>query len=150
MSWSVIASTAGANANVNALVTTRVFNMNGELLATGYADFWDGSHTTGVGIDYTEYGNGLSANVWTGSLGNGTAAGANALGNATAIWGEAAFGSVGWIWHGTQNTTFNYKLYALSETLTAPIPEPETWATMLAGLGLVAAAWRRNRARVPV
>ena len=35
----------------------------------------------------------------------------------------------------------------LDHVLLAPIPEPETWALMLAGLGLIGAAARRRRAR---
>ena len=57
----------------NALVSTKVFNMNGELLAGSYADFWQGR----------------IFNVWTGSLADGSTAGANALGGATVRWGES-------------------------------------------------------------
>jgi hypothetical protein len=41
------------------------------------------------------------------------------------------------------NSRFNLSLVA-----TAPVPEPETWAMLLAGLGLVGAAVRRRSARV--
>ncbi len=62
-----------------------------------------------------------------------------------ANWGESASSSGNWISRGTQSTTVNYSLYALSETLTVPVPEPETWAMLLAGLGLVGAAVRRRK-----
>jgi len=127
------------------MVSTKVFNMGGQLVANGYTDFWDGSHTLGVGIDFTEYGVGQGANVWTGSKTDGTGAGTNVLGNAVANWGEAASSSGNWISRATQTTTVNYRLYALSETLTVPVPEPETYAMLLAGLGLVGAAVRRRK-----
>ena len=146
VSWAAIASTAAVHANTNAVVAAKVFTMNGDLLATGFADFWDGTHTTGVGIDYNENGIGTNANVWTGSLADGTNAGTNALGNAVATWGESTLSSSAWVNHGTQNTTVVYRLYALSEPLTAPIPEPQTWAMLLAGLVFVGIAARRRRA----
>jgi len=145
-SWAAIASTSAVHANTNAVVAAKVFNMNGELLATGFADFWDGTHTTGVGIDYNENGIGTNANVWTGSLADGTNAGINALGNSVATWGESTLSSSAWVNRGTQNTTVVYRLYALSEPLTAPIPEPQTWAMLLAGLVFVGIAARRRRA----
>lgn len=146
VTWSAIASTSAINANSNALVSTKVFNMGGQLVATGYTDFWDGSHTTGVGIDYTEYGVGRNTNVWTGSNTDGTGAGTNVLGNTTvANWGESVLSSSAWISRGTQSTSVNYSLYALSETLTVPVPEPETYAMLLAGLGLVGVAVRRRK-----
>jgi len=40
-------------------------------------------------------------------------------------------------------------VFLVSHSMAAPVPEPETWATMLAGLGLIgAAALRRRRARL--
>jgi hypothetical protein len=144
VTWSAVASTVTVDANANAVVSAKVFNMNSELVATGFADFWDGSHTTGVGIDYNENSVGTNFNVWTGTLANGASAGSNALGNPVAMWGESTFGSSGWVSHGTQNTTVNYRLYALSEPLTAPIPEPQTWALLLAGLALVGMAAHRR------
>jgi len=38
--------------------------------------------------------------------------------------------------------------YGVVEVVTAPIPEPETYALMLAGLGLLALARRRGKPRV--
>jgi hypothetical protein len=146
VTWSAIASTATVDANTNAVVSAKVFNMNSELVATGFADFWDGSHTTGVGIDYNENGVGTNFNVWTGTLANGTGGGLNALGNPVAIWGESTLSSGSWVNRGAQNTTVVYRLYGLSEPLTAPIPEPHTWMMLLAGLALVGmTAGRRLR-----
>lgn len=137
--WSAIASTAAVDARANAPVSTKVFNLGGVLVATGYSDFWDGTHSVGVGIDYNEYGVGKNTNVWTGSNTDGTHAGINVLGNSTAVWGESTFSSGGWISHGTQSTAVSYSLYALSQPLTAPVPEPQTWAMLLAGVALIGA-----------
>lgn len=145
VSWAAIASTADVDANANAVVSARVFNMNGELVASGFADFWDGSHTVGVGIDYEEDGTGRSANVWTGSTTNGTEAVGFALGNERAIWGESVFASAGWIYHATQLTTTSYRLYALSEVLFAPIPVPAAgWLFGSGLLGLIGISRRRQ------
>jgi hypothetical protein len=137
--WSAIASTAAVDANANAPVSTKVFNLHGELLATGYSDYWDGTHAVGAGIDYNEYGIGKNTNVWTGSHTDGTRAGNNVLGQPTAVWGESTFSSGGWINHGTQSTAVSYSLYALSQPLTAPVPEPHSWAMLLLGVALIGA-----------
>lgn len=145
--WHVIASTASTDANSNALVSAPVYNMNGELVATGFADFWDGTHTVGVGIDYDENNTSRNFNVWTGSNTDGTDAGTLALGNERAIWAESALSSGAWINRGTQDTTVSYALYALSEPLTAPIPLPAAaWLLGSAVLGLIGFARRRHAA----
>jgi len=145
ITWTVIGSTASVNANANALVSTKVFNMNGELLAGSYADFWDGSHTTGVGIDYNENNQGRNFNVWTGSLADGSNAGTNALGSATVRWGESTFSSGGWISQGNQSNSISYALYALSSPLTSPVPIPAAaWLFGSALLGLIGVARRKQ------
>lgn len=136
ITWTVIGSTATVSANANALVTGKVFNMNGELVASSYADFWDGTHTVGVGIDYDENNQGRNSNVWTGSTASGASSATSALGNATVVWGESTFASSGWIAHGTNTATVNYALYALSAPLTAPVPVPA--AVWLFGSGMAA------------
>lgn len=143
ITWNVIGSTASVNANANALVSTKVFNMNGELVALNYADFWDGTHTTGIGIDYDENNAARNFNVWTGSNADGTAAGVNALGNASVRWGESTFSSSGWISHGNQVSSVSYSLYALSSTLTAPVPVPA--AAWLFASGMLALAGLSRR-----
>jgi hypothetical protein len=89
ITWSAIASTESTDANTNAVVSGKVFNMNGELLAFSFSDFWDGTHTLGVGIDFNENGTGRNSNVWTGSNADGSRAVDHALGDLTAWWGES-------------------------------------------------------------
>lgn len=136
VAWTVIGSTATVNANANALVTGKVFNMNGELVASSYADFWDGTHTVGVGIDYNENNIGRNANVWTGSTASGASSATAALGSTTVVWGESTLSSSAWIARATQTATVNYALYALSAPLTAPVPVPA--AVWLFGSGVAA------------
>lgn len=145
--WHAIGSTLSVDANSNAVVSAKVYNMGGELVATGFSDFWDGSHTVGVGIDFDENGTSRNFNVWTGSNTDGTDAGSFALGNERAVWAESTLSSGAWISHGIQDTSVSYSLYALSEPLSAPVPEPETYAMLLAGLSLVGFA-ARGRAAV--
>jgi len=131
--WHVIGSTLTVDARDNALVAAPVYNMGGELVATGYADFWDGTHTTGVGIDFNENNVGRNTNVWTGTDASGTSGGGgDALGESTPNWGESTFSSVGWVAHGGNTNTVLYSLYALSPVLTV-VPEP-------AAAGLLAVA----------
>ncbi len=146
VTWTAIASTAGVNANANALVSAPVFNLGGEQVATGYADFWDGSHTVGVGIDFEEDGTARSRNVWTGSNNDGTGAGDNVLGGELAVWGESTLSSDAWINQTTQAATVEYRLYALSSPLTAPIPIPA--AAWLVGPAIAfLTPWLRRRGR---
>jgi hypothetical protein len=143
--WSAIASTATIDANANALVNTKVFNLGGELVATGYADFWDGTHTVGVGIDFDENSNARNFNVWTGSNTDGTNAGSLALGNTSARWGESTFANFGWIAQGATTTPdHSFSLYALSGPLTAPVPVPAAlWLFGSGLLGLIGTARKK-------
>jgi hypothetical protein len=135
ITWSAIASTESTDANTNCVVSGKVFNMNGELLASSFSDFWDGTHTLNVGIDFNENGTARNFNVWTGSNADGSTAVGYALGDPTARWGESTFSSSGWITHGTVSTANTYSLYALSQPLTAPIPVPAS--VWLFGSGLM-------------
>jgi hypothetical protein len=145
VSWSVIASTTSKDANANAVVSGKVFNMSGELVASSFTDFWDGTHNVGVGIDFDENSNYRNFNVWTGSNADGSNAASLALGNTTARWGESTFGSSGWITHGTTSTTTSYSLYALSGPLAAPVPLPAAiWLFGCGLLGLVSMAKRKQ------
>lgn len=145
ISWTAIASTATADANTNAVVSGPVFNMNGDLVASSYTDFWDGTHTLGVGIDFDQNGNSRNYNVWTGSNTNGTGYSGATLGSASVRWGESTFSSAGWISHGTTSATTLYSIYTLSEVLTAPVPVPAAlWLFGSGLLGLIAAAKRKQ------
>lgn len=145
IAWHVIGSTLAVDANAHALVSAPVYNMNGELVATGYADFWDGTHQSTM--RYTEF-NAIRTgnnNAWTGTLANGTSGGAgDALGEATPWWGEIGLLSGGaWTQRAGNTNTVLYAVYALSAPIT--VPEPAA-AWLLAAAGAACAA-RRLSAR---
>jgi hypothetical protein len=142
LTWSAIASTITVNASANAVVSTRVYNMGGELVANSYSDFWDGTHATGVGIDYNENNSGRNFNVWTGTQASGVSGGTgDALGEATPLWGESTFATSGWTAQGGNTNTTAYALYALSPVLSVPEPGAALLLGALA-MGLLA---RRSR-----
>lgn len=122
VAWHVVGSTLTVDAASNAVVSAPVYNLGGELVATGFADFWDGTHA--AGIDFDENNAGRNFNVWTGTLASGASGGAGvALGEATPLWGESTLISISWTQRGTNVNTVAYSLYALSEPLTVA-PEP--------------------------
>jgi hypothetical protein len=144
VTWTAIASTATVDANTNAVVSAPVFNLGAQQVATGYADFWDGSHTVGVGIDFEEGGTSRNTNVWTGSNTDGTRAVGFVLGGGSAVWGESTLSSGAWINRGTQGTSVSYALYALSSPLTVPIPIPAAAWLFLSAAGFLAPLMKRR------
>lgn len=148
ITWRALGSSLGVEAHANALVTAPVYNLNGELVATGFADFWDGTHAGD--IDFDETNSARNTNVWTGTLGSGASGGAgNALGEATPWWGESTLNaSAAWTARGTNANTVSYSLYALSEQLTF-VPEPGA-VGLLAILLAAPLACRRPRDGPPV
>jgi hypothetical protein len=134
VAWHAIGSTLSVDARDHALVSAPVYNMNGELVATSFDDFWDGTHS--AGIDFSESNAGRNTNVWTGTLESGVTGGSGAaLGEARPWWGESTL-ATGWTEHGRQDNTVSYSLFALSAPLTV-VPEPGVaWLLGLASAGL--------------
>ncbi len=75
ITWSAVVSTIeGIDARDHALVQAPVYNLEGELLATGFDDMWDGSLLNAVKFDqFQDFNPRESTVVYTGSNADGTA-----------------------------------------------------------------------------
>ena len=106
-----------------------------------------------------------STSVWTNvcgadtngsrSLTNSTPLGCGAAGATTTALNTAniAFSKI-WLVSASQLATTDrddgFKLSALTVRVTAPVPEPATWAMMIAGFGVIGWSLRRRRALTPL
>ena len=127
----------GIAARDHAVVSTAVYRIDGEQIATGFADIWDGNIAVNINID--ESGNlvntsgsyGVNRETWTGSTWAGEIHGAYPLGNGnqSAVTGSAEATGTGWFQNGnhmrraTDNTR---RMYALSEVITVSSILPPT------------------------
>jgi hypothetical protein len=135
---------------------TPVYNMSLEeladdrLVATGFADLWNGSIGHTIGFEADGNNNIGQAVVWTGSDSNGNnAANGSHMGTAFPRTGYVLTTSAGWISddNSLPNTELR-RLYAISEELTV-VPEPSSLvlaALSVIGFALVAVL-RRGRPR---
>ena len=155
-SWKAIVSTAGADAysHIGGAFTIPVYSVDGHLIASNAADLWDG--WLGYQIFTNEKGISGSVNVNTGTLTDGSRSphplGGDPIYNA--ITGGLA-GATGWSWMvgSFEGKASIRPVYGISEALTVglipvvpvPVPEPETYAMMLAGLGLMGFMTRRRK-----
>ena len=151
--WSAIVSTPTDDARVNALVSAPVYNMNGQLVATGFDDMWDGGLWAPIG--YNQYANGINTYPWTGSDRYGRAYwGFDPINNRPTNTGPLGTGHIRY--GRSSSTQYGYwiayyqtwnidprPLYALSE----PLPEPSTLALAAIGLLGLFGFTRRGRQR---
>ena len=130
--WFAISSTDTTDARDNAVIGTNipVYNMNLELVATGFADMWDGTLTNDLAFD-----------AWTGTVIDGTADPDALLGHVGGFaWcGRPTFTDPQWTNFLKPTTAMELGVFALSEEL----PEPTSLA--LAALGGLGAFWRPRR-----
>ncbi len=151
--WKVLGSTPSVDAKTNSATDPAVaggvpiYNLRGELVASNYADLWDGLLANPINFD--QYGTAVSQAVFTGTSTIGTGIPDRQLGaNGYRVqYGVSnAIGS-GWTdandWVGA---TAALHYYGISDALAIPVPEPEAYLMMLAGLGLVGFVARRRRA----
>jgi hypothetical protein len=151
--WHVVASTQTVSAydHIGGNFTIPVYNLQGQLLATGAADLWDGS--IDAPVLYDEHGNAASGsphNVWTGSTAQGGIYSGQYLGaspfveagevnNTSSAWIDAGFGTAD---GGT------YRLFGISGTLTVPAAAPEPATIELLALALVGMGCRHAKSRL--
>jgi hypothetical protein len=121
-----------------------IYLLDGALIASNYAELWDGS----IGIDFrvTELEVvPVRATAWTGTSTDGTSATHAALGSGS---GNTGFGFAiqddsTWIFSASAPNSSARAFYAPSEILTVTsAPEPTT--TALLALGLLGAAFAKN------
>jgi len=147
--------TTGVHARDNAFISAPVYNMRGDLVATGFDDFWDGTHSRGV--MYTEFGVGQFYRVHTGTLTTGYSSHSashpkSMLGgpkydaqshqlyggsyDSDAKWTESEY-----LYHINQGS-----FYALSSPITVLVPEPSSLVLVFVGAvaTLAWAGWRRR------
>ena len=150
VTYRVIASTSSVDARDNALVSAPVYRLDGQLVASGFDDMWDGSIQAPISLeagrtfcsfdpdpdpdpDYhpcTDY-------VWTGSGPDGRVitdgkASYLYLGSSRVALGDASRSDGSWLIYGVYPSfefdwgPFSAGFYALSEPLTVPLPRPRS------------------------
>jgi hypothetical protein len=144
--WFAVASTPAIHARDNAFVQAPVYNMQGELLASSFADMWDGALAAAVKFD--EHATAIIPfhHVWTGSRKDGTAFPMRELGRIpTAEIGDLKLSNGNWLETSNAALLVEFHLYALSEPLVV-VPEPAALAMIgCAIFGLVARRRPRRR-----
>jgi len=101
-----------------------IYNTNGDLIATGEADLWDGSIANPVGYD--EFGNAVAegTKVWSGTTGSGSWGAISCGGwnnpSSTGTYGVASSSNLGWIETNAQSCSQPARLYGISPVLTVP------------------------------
>ncbi len=150
--WWAVGSTSSVDARDNALAyqSIPIYDLEGNLVATGYDQLWSGQLQAPVAYDQLgDFHSGRA--VWTGTEPDGTkGATPNPLGTANAYSGTTALGNVYWLTDGTGSTCSGESMYGLSSLIivpSSPVPEPGT-LTLLGSalLGLAGVTLRRRRA----
>jgi hypothetical protein len=143
--WRVIGSTATVDAVSHIALSGPVYNTQGQLVAGGAADLFDG--TLDAPILFTQSGQDLQAAhllVWSGSDANGVGTPGHQLGSSTVTAGDGDEAGHAWL-DGIggsllppalpSDATFHY--YAVSAPLVVPTPEPSTIALLLAPFAIL-------------
>lgn len=151
--WNAIASAIiGLPAFENAPITAPVYLLDSTLIASGFADMWDGDIGAPINADqFGVQGDGSFRGVWTGTEGFGVPVSPQApLGTIggifqLAVMGDAASADSDWVYASPEHQQVTHSLYALSEELTV-VPEATSSLVCLA-LGTVSVARHRRRSK---
>jgi len=130
INWHPIVSTNSSDARDTAMVHGPVYNLDDNLVAHSFSDWWRAFHWAPIHI--TEKGDPLLYPVWTGTDTDGTAA-SFPVGGGSATFGYSGSILTTWINQGAADAVFSYPLYALSDPITV-VPLPG--AVWLLGSGL--------------
>lgn len=146
--WNALVSTPGMNARDNAVVgaTTPVYLLDGTKLADGFNDFWDQSLLAPVDVD--QYNTQVPVTlVWTGSLALGIGSATFELGGSgqSTVQGSTEYSNTFWFFNSSGDPENAAPLYALSQELTVPVPEPTTMITFVIGFGVFVVGYVRKR-----
>jgi len=132
LTWNAVVSTTTVAARNNALVSAPVYRIDGELVATGFDDLWNGSVMAPIELtqNLTVVPGAQQNLVYTGSTSAGFPDNRYPLGNGTqsAKTGRAARVDAGWVSGSDaerRNPTVSLRMYAMSELITIAIP-PDT------------------------
>lgn len=146
--WQVIGSTSAVSAfdHIGGNFSAPVYNLNGELVATGAADLWNGSIAHSIHFD--ENGDERSRVVWTGTFLDGTGQAAKRLGEERPMNGLSSAANHWWVSEcsGCYLPAESRSFYGISGILTvpeAPVPEPSSLG--LVALALAGLVVRRRR-----
>lgn len=146
--WKALASTPSIDARDNAVVgaNTPVFLLDGTKLADGFNDFWDQFLLAPVDVD--QYNQQVPTTlVWTGSMATGFGSVMFELGGSgqSTIVGSTEYSNTFWFFNGSSDPENLAPLYALSQEITVPVPEPTTIVTFSVGFGCFVIGYARKR-----
>jgi hypothetical protein len=161
--WMVIGSTPTVDAITHIGVTGPIYNLAGQLVATGETDLFDGNPGTPITqaiaapIAYDQHGSQLVTGVWTGT--NSAGMGSSPLGGTYVSAGSSTSTIFTWIRGETMPTTFGTldgrepiprSFFGISGPLVVPVPEPDTIRLLLVALVVLSGTprrWRQTRNR---
>lgn len=140
--WHAVVSTVTVPAIVNALNDgLSVYNTQGILVANAATGIYNGSLLSPV--QYTQFGNARSSQVWTGATSIGGIPD-NPMGGAVCVLGDSSATGANWISGGATFSGNFFPLYALSGPITV-VPEPSSIILIAFGALALSAFSRRLR-----
>jgi hypothetical protein len=150
--WKAIGSTASVDAEDNTATNpgisqgVPIYNLGGQLVVANNSGLWSG--TLVHEISFNEAGHAPGHNfAWTGTTVSGHGAVPFQLGTNVTEEGDLANTDFNWIATGASNSSIQNSFYAISGTLTVPVPEPSTWLLFGSGAVGLLACHRRVRRR---